>query len=309
MSKYRALIVLGIFIFITAQSKSQTVFPLAIGNTWQYEINYYLYFPPISSRTFTYSVVGDTIMTNGKTYYQLSPRNMFDEEFIRSDSNCVYYWSRLENKEILVFDTTVPPDSEMIINWGGFITATSRLFNSGTLFGEETNFYSYALGGLLFGDIKLADKFGYASYEYRADTEEIDYWSLKGCIINDTLYGTITDVEPTPINPTEFTLHQNYPNPFNPTTTITFTLPRHGGQAKVADAFNASTTNVLLKIYDILGNEITTLVNEEKPPGTYEVEFDTRLTNKQGSSLSSGVYFYRLNIGAFTETMKFVLLK
>ncbi|MEE9432186.1 MAG: alpha-amylase family glycosyl hydrolase, partial [Melioribacteraceae bacterium] len=93
----------------------------------------------------------------------------------------------------------------------------------------------------------------------------------------------------------EFQLYQNYPNPFNPTTTIRYNIP-------VVEANFASTTNVTLKVFDILGSEIKTLVNEIKQPGNYEIKFDA-------SKLTSGVYFYRLQTGSFIETKKFLLLK
>jgi len=89
----------------------------------------------------------------------------------------------------------------------------------------------------------------------------------------------------TPLN---FNLSPNYPNPFNPTTTIKYSIPK--------------TSNVLIKVFDVLGNEITTLVNEEKPIGTYEV-------NWNATTLPSGVYFYRLQAGSFVETKKMILLK
>jgi len=85
-----------------------------------------------------------------------------------------------------------------------------------------------------------------------------------------------------------FSLKQNYPNPFNPTTTITYQIPE--------------LSFVTLKVYDVLGNEIAILVNEEKPAGIYEVEFG-------GTGLPSGTYFYRLNAGNFVETKKLVLLR
>ncbi len=93
-------------------------------------------------------------------------------------------------------------------------------------------------------------------------------------------------------NPSEYNLSYNYPNPFNPTTKIKYTIPV-GTRDRVS---------VQMKIYDILGNEVATLVNEEKPAGEYEVEF-----NAYG--LSSGIYFYRLTAGTFTETKKLVLLR
>jgi hypothetical protein len=86
----------------------------------------------------------------------------------------------------------------------------------------------------------------------------------------------------------DFKLTQNYPNPFNPNTTIKYQIPK--------------MNYVTLKLYDVLGSEIATLVNEEIPAGVYEVQFDA-------SSLASGIYFYRLQAGNFVESKKMVLLK
>jgi len=88
--------------------------------------------------------------------------------------------------------------------------------------------------------------------------------------------------------PTEFQLYQNYPNPFNPTTKISWQSPVGSWQT--------------LKVYDLLGNEVAKLVDEEKPAGTYEVNFDAK-------NLSSGVYFYKLQSGAFVEMKKMILLR
>jgi plastocyanin len=86
----------------------------------------------------------------------------------------------------------------------------------------------------------------------------------------------------------KFELQQNYPNPFNPTTTISFSIP--------------SLTFTSLKVYDILGNEVAILVNEEKPAGAYEVEFNA-------GGLTSGVYMYSLHAGNFIATKKLLLMK
>ncbi|HSD62449.1 MAG TPA: T9SS type A sorting domain-containing protein, partial [Ignavibacteriaceae bacterium] len=83
-------------------------------------------------------------------------------------------------------------------------------------------------------------------------------------------------------------LFQNYPNPFNPVTNIQFSIK--------------SQQNVSLIVFDVLGNEVTTLVDEEKPAGHYSVNFD-------GTKLSSGIYFYQLKAGDFTATKKLILLK
>jgi len=103
------------------------------------------------------------------------------------------------------------------------------------------------------------------------------------------------------ISLTEFNLEQNYPNPFNPSTKIKFEIP---GQARNDNAL------VTLKVYDVLGNEVATLVNEEKPDGEYEVEFNSEnLPSRQGSALTSGIYFYQLKAGQYSETKKMILLK
>lgn len=90
----------------------------------------------------------------------------------------------------------------------------------------------------------------------------------------------------------DYELTQNYPNPFNPTTKISYSLP--------------VASKVSLKVYDILGKEVTTLVNDFKSAGRYDINFDT---SSNGLSLSSGVYFYRLQAGDFVKTNKMILLK
>jgi hypothetical protein len=109
-------------------------------------------------------------------------------------------------------------------------------------------------------------------------------------------YSNIIDV--TVDTPTMFSLEQNYPNPFNPTTKIKFEIP---GQAR------NDNTQVTLKVYDILGNEVATLVNEQKPAGTYEVEF--AVGQDSSPDISSGIYFYQLKVGSLVETKKMVLLR
>jgi len=95
--------------------------------------------------------------------------------------------------------------------------------------------------------------------------------------------------------PVDYKLFQNYPNPFNPTTVISFSIGIPSGQLAV----NSFTT---LKIYDIVGREVETLLNEQLLPGTYEVDFD-------GSRYPSGVYYYQLKAGSFINTRKMVLVK
>jgi hypothetical protein len=104
-------------------------------------------------------------------------------------------------------------------------------------------------------------------------------------------------------NPTEFILYQNYPNPFNPSTKIKYRIPLSPPLLKGESEAGGFIT---LKVYDVLGNEVATLVNEEKAPGEYEVEFYPTSSIKNPAS---GVYFYQLRAGSFIETKKLILLR
>jgi hypothetical protein len=98
-----------------------------------------------------------------------------------------------------------------------------------------------------------------------------------------------------------FNLLQNYPNPFNPSTKLSFVIGHSFPQSGISPSAQHSIF-VTLKVYDILGKEVATLVNEEKPAGSYSVEFNAK-------GLTSGIYFYRLEAGDFTKTMKMILMK
>ncbi len=126
----------------------------------------------------------------------------------------------------------------------------------------------------------------------RIKTHPASYKFEGDAIINDKFETRIAGNEMTVI-PISFELYQNYPNPFNPVTKIKYGIPYLG---------NKNQALVELKIYDILGNEVLTLVNEQKSPGSYETVFD-------GSDISSGVYFYKLRCNSFTAIKKMVLTK
>ncbi|NWF51286.1 MAG: T9SS type A sorting domain-containing protein [Ignavibacteriaceae bacterium] len=91
----------------------------------------------------------------------------------------------------------------------------------------------------------------------------------------------------------EYELTQNYPNPFNPSTKIRYSIPSN---------VKGKTSNVILKVYDVLGNKVATLVDEYKTAGSYEVDFDA-------AGLSSGVYFYKFTSGSYSLTKKMVLMR
>ena len=121
--------------------------------------------------------------------------------------------------------------------------------------------------------------------------DENNGWAAghNGIILHTTNGGvSFVEEKQTGEVPTEYLLSQNYPNPFNPGTKIKYSVPQ--------------TSQVQIKVYDVLGNEIETLVNEEKPAGSYELNWDAE-------PLPSGVYFYQLRAGSFVQTKKMSLLK
>ncbi|MCX6162704.1 MAG: T9SS type A sorting domain-containing protein [Ignavibacteriae bacterium] len=152
---------------------------------------------------------------------------------------------------------------------GSFLTNSAKM-NSVNL---TTSYYSPAVGmRFVPGDSCFA--------LYSANGAD-NVWSAQGCS------GIITGIT-NPETPVSYSLKQNYPNPFNPSTKISFAIPRQGF--------------VTLKIYDILGKEVATLVNEKKEAGEYIVDFNA-------SNLTTGVYFYKLEAGNFSRTMKMLLVK
>jgi len=121
-----------------------------------------------------------------------------------------------------------------------------------------------------------------------------------GKVVNADLPTGIFDENPVAA---DFVLEQNYPNPFNPTTKIRYSIPTSPQSPHLQ---GEEVGVVTLKVYDILGNEVATLVNEEQAPGIYEVEFSTSTGTSQ---LASGVYLYRLKAGNFSQNKKMILLK
>jgi hypothetical protein len=109
---------------------------------------------------------------------------------------------------------------------------------------------------------------------------DIDYLAVPSALV--TLVEGPSDV------PLSFSLQQNYPNPFNPVTTINYSL--------------AKSEHVKLVVYDVLGRQVATLIDEKQSAGVYDVPYNARF-------LSSGMYFYRIEAGTFTDVKKMMLLK
>jgi len=174
--------------------------------------------------------------------------------------------------------------NDVIINWSTTTETNNHGFEVERSFDGE-NFFTV---GFVQGNGTTTEQNDYAFKDNPGShSSKSIYYRLKQIDLDGSFsYSDVVEVDVSA--PTGFALEQNYPNPFNPATTIAFSIP--------SSAFTS------LKVYDILGNEVATLVNEEKPAGTYEVQFDA-------SNLSSGVYLYRLSAGNFTEMKKMVLMK
>ena len=178
---------------------------------------------------------------------------------------------------------------------------TNCIFNGSSITGSGANSFSIFTGG---GVQTVAPNESYdLSVEFNptgGDTTAVlniecdEIGTLNSIYLLGHNYNTTVDVkdETQDLAPTEFTLYQNYPNPFNPSTKISWQSPVGGWQT--------------LKVYDILGNEVATLADEYKPAGSYEVEFQFAVGNRQ---LASGIYFYHLKSGSFFQTKKMILIK
>ncbi len=196
----------------------------------------------------------------------------------------------------------IPPDTSGLIKYDGIDWMFFNQNNSGLPAQEVRNIVVDSLGNLwMSGDglIKF-DGINFTHYTqqnsglYSTDIRDIQIdennnkWIVHTNAISVFNEDGITSVAEEFELPITFKLYQNYPNPFNPATNIGFRISDFG--------------MVILKVYDILGNVIATLINEEKPAGSYEVEFS-------GNELPSGIYFYQLRAGNCIETKKMVLMK
>ena len=178
--------------------------------------------------------------------------------------------------------------------------ASSYAENSvGHLFCGTFNFGSGAFRSTNYGDNWEAINSGFPTEGYidirsiAIDSDDYLYAGTLKYSMYKTTTSTVTSAENEKRLPSTFYLEQNFPNPFNPRTSIQYAV--------------SSRQFVSLKVYDVLGNEIATLVNEEKPSGIYEVEFNSHSGNVR--NLTSGVYFYQLRAGEYTAVKKMLLIK
>ncbi len=210
------------------------------------------------------------------------------------DASAKYAWAAGNSGTILKLAGSDPVPVELsaftadvagmnvTLNW----TTATEINNRGFEVQRKSAAGDFATVAFVDGQGTVQQAQSYTYTDKNVETGKYAY-RLKQLDFNGTSsYSNIVEVEVKV--PNKFALSQNYPNPFNPTTTISYEI--------------AKEVNVSLKVYDAIGNQVATLVNETKPAGTYEVIFDA-------SNLSNGVYFYEIKAGNFTVTKKLILMK
>lgn len=297
---------------INAQLDTTRYFPLELGNYWEYW--------SIGSEVIPWFiwVTGDTLMDNGRRYFKLKNIYNYSDEgynYYRLDSlNDLYQYvirPDCNEKDELLYnfeaeDSSIWPICGNISQMGSYYywiyqitTHFYPIFNSilstkwftsvliDTTVSPPDTLWDPIYGGPI-GVRKIAKGVGMVE-----TIAELGRWFLlTGAIIDSNEYGTISGLEDIYEdfykNKTQDADIIVYPNPFNNSTRLRYKI--------------SERSFVKIKVYDALGNEVATLVNEEKQAGEYEVEFNV-------SDLTSGIYFYRLQAGSFVETKKMILLK
>jgi len=298
-------ITLFLSVNIIAQQDSSLAefWPLHIGDTWQYKNS--------SNLVYTRTIKKDTILDN-KVKYSVLEGHLRGSGYERIDSlyQIQFYapWAPdtcggTAERELSVYHLGDTTESVWCncMDWNGFLYSPVVRFSGihpAFILGElrdvmtfEFGYYEPAISDFVFGPIDyLVKGIGLFARRYL----DGEYAQLTGAIINGKEYGEIVSVRETePSMPHTTILYQNYPNPFNPTTTIAYSL------------VNAGKVNI--KVYDILGSEVATLVDDIKETGYYTTSFNAL-------NLASGLYFARITISSNTQapyikTIKMMLTK
>lgn len=291
----------------TGNEDSARYFPLKIGNKYVYR--------HVRTGTCTndsgmfVSRITDTVRYNGKLYYKMNTvfnrGSSVPERYYRYDAdsgNLAGYdqYSDFCNYEKIQFKLTMLPGTNLISMCLYLNPQTCKGVRDSVLFGAQrkvkifyhsagSQTFSVSSTSILAKDVGLT-RYTYTYTQYLPGTTCTDVFDLTGAYVNGVVYGdTVTGVfYPGNEVPRSFELGQNFPNPFNAETVISFRLP--------------ASSDVTLKIYDVMGREVQMPVNERLGARMHEVRID-------GSVLTSGVYFYSLRAGEFFEVRRMVVLK
>lgn len=268
-------------ILYSQNSNNSSYYPLRMGNQWEYDNEYF----PLTEK------IIDTTTIKGLFYYGLTSWSDQVEVWLREDSHKVYLLNMSDSTDFILFDFSadtgksweLPPGYEC--SFGAEITLKSKddsIITSTTTFtdcyyfkhkpecfdaGIEDTWFAKGVGKVRWREINIA---GMLEYNLKSFTTSIEKSERISSLTNS------------------YRLYQNYPNPFNPTSTIEFYLPK--------------TSDVTLKIYNILGVEVTTLISDRLSPGSYSYDWDA-------SGMASGLYLYRLKAEEYVDTKKMILME
>lgn len=289
MKSVLILLLLTSVTLVNAQIDTTDWYPLHIGDKWEYYVDGYGYYQV--------EVIGDTVMPNGHLYYKFS-EGVYAWRFQRKVGNdIVYYYSTADGNEYMLFNfkladgelwsTPFEPewwgifktdsDNNNLLNYPVMYKIFERAIIDTTVNPPDTT-WGYLIDAY---PTRITKGFGITSFSYALE-------KIVGARINGKGYGTLVGIKENEEIVTEYKLNQNYPNPFNPSTTISYQI--------------SASSHVSLKIFDVLGREVATLIDEEKQAGKYEVRFNS-------SGLASGIYFYQLVTDKTTNALKMILQK
>lgn len=272
--------------------------PLKTGNAWYYKTTYSpIPFPPTFHKE---SIESDTLIGNKKYFKHVLIRNsqIWDTQLIRIDSsngNLLVYspgngcGSYADDK--IIDSLASSPQNQITCLHQNILTRRCISVSVQSVFGFTSETKEFYHDGLIIKQILYAKNFGVIFSCSGEPPPCSGFTNLIGCRIDGLVYGDtiLTSIRAlSSAIPVRLSLEQNYPNPFNPYTVIRYSLSEN----QFAD----------LKVYNNLGKEIVTLVNENQNAGSYEVDFN-------GEGLPSGIYFYRLEAGEFAETKRMILMK
>lgn len=272
--------------------------PLKVGNMFVFRCSTYSNLQ-LDSIYNVKSIISKDTVANGKKYFFMGnyPPNSYKNQWIRIDSVTGSVYRFNPNETCLYYEFYELIDS-LIININGDVYRCGEYVKKCNNINSNYISFNYHFR---IGPIAQSTEWGFTkNFGLTKLSSTSTYWAsgtaqyhdLIGCIIDGVLYGdtslNTTNIEPISNIAQNYTLSQNYPNPFNPTTTIKFQIPK--------------LEFVNLKIYDLIGREIETLISENLNTGEYSVSWNA-------SNFPSGMYFYKLYTDGFTETKKMLLIK
>ena len=285
-------------LFPQGTSKIDSLFsfyPAHVGNKWFYKVSLTSSVGDPSSTLFCSREIMEDTMINNLTYKKIL--NLWDVYHYKEKS---FTYERLDsasgklflidyyNKEAEMISDFSMKDRDVYSNGSSilqFMGNSDREFMNQIIAAKSFYHQKYSLSR----SFTYYKQIGLGNYTQYMDFTEASY-SLVWCKLNGVYYGDTlqTRFSKTEELPLEFKLSQNYPNPFNPTTTINYSILKR--------------SIVTLKIYDILGRELAALINEEKDPGNYKINFD-------GTLLPSGIYLYKIICEKYSDAEKMILIK